>query len=47
MVEQVANRDGLAVRGEVWKEVGEAVVVTQLGIARQQHDARCGELLGE
>ena len=47
MVEQVTNRDGLAVFRKFREEVGEMVVIVQLAVARQQHDARRRELLGK
>ena len=47
MVEQIADRDGFSIRGELGEEVGEVVVVVQFAVVRQQHDAGGGELLGE
>lgn len=47
MVEQVADGDGFSVGGELGKDVGEMVVVVEFAVVDEQHDARCGELLGE
>ena len=47
MVEQVADRDGFAVGGEFGEEIGEVVVVVQLAVVDEQHDAGRCELLGE
>lgn len=47
MVEQIADRNGFAVRRKFREEVGEVVVVVELAVANQEHDARRRELLGE
>ena len=46
-VEQIADRDRLAVGREFGEEVGEVIVVVQLAVTHQQHDAGRGELLGK
>jgi hypothetical protein len=47
VIEQVADGDQFAVRGKFREKIGEVIVVVQLAIVYQQHDARSGELLGE
>src|SRR5579863_2337290 len=47
MVEQIANRNRPAIFRKLREKVGEMVVVAQLAIPRQQHDARRRELLGK
>ena len=47
VVQQIANRDRLAVSGKLGEEVGEVIVVVKLAVPHQQHDAGCRELLGE
>jgi len=47
MVEQIADGDGFSVGRKFGKEVGKVVVVVQFTVARQQHDSRSRELLGE
>src|SRR5205814_5901560 len=46
VIEQMANTDGLAIRREIRKNVGEARVVAQPAVMRQQHYRYGGELLG-
>jgi hypothetical protein len=47
VVEQIANSDGFPVGGKFRKEVSQVVVVTQLAIAHQQHNARRCKLLSK
>ncbi len=47
MVEQIANGNGLPVSRKFRKKVSEVIVIMQLAIARQQHNARRRELLGK
>src|SRR5262249_2319829 len=45
VIQQVANRDVLAIRGKFWKKLRQLVVVLQRAIVRKQHDRHGGELL--
>ena len=47
MIQQVADCDGLPVCGKLRKDIREVVVVSEFFVADEQHDAGCGELLGE
>ena len=46
MVQQVAYGDGVAVRGEIGKDVRDGVFVVQFPVMDQKHDRHGGELLG-
>src|SRR5207248_3413106 len=47
MVEQIADSDGFPVGGEFGKDVGEVVVVMQLAVMDEEHDAGGSELLSK
>ncbi len=47
MIQQIANRNGFAIRGEIGKHIGEFIVVAQFSIMHEQHDRHGGKLFCE
>src|SRR5690348_3686261 len=46
VIQQIANGDGAAVRGEFRENILESLIVTQLAVMNEEHDGDGGELFG-